>query len=135
MLIRHMLALIVTISIYHLAPVPVVGYYAVASCWSMLYITIICTIAKTRVSALLVTIETLAIATMLATYTEPVLAPESQWLYQHFARIMTLCYVAEIAVIITGAASGLKPIHICGLYIRSHCKSIFGSVRTDSVYT
>lgn len=135
MLLRHLLALIVTISVYNFAPVPGIGYYAIASCWSLLYIAVVCTIAKTRITALLVIIETLAIATMFATYTEPLLAPESQWFYDYYARIMTTYYVAEIVVIIMGAAGGFKYVHLRWLNICPHCKSIFGSVRTDSIST
>lgn len=124
-MIKNSIALLLTLAIFNLAPVPKVLSFAVAATWSFSYIAAIYFL-RPICAIPLILIESAAIFAMLITCIAEFLAPESQWFAINYERIMSTCYVAEIVVIIIGVArDGPRSVHFRRLNIFDDFLSIF----------
>ncbi len=124
MIKRHIVAFLITIAVYFIPTSTICNdflYFLVHVFLSAVYITLIYNFAKIAILPILIGIEILSIILTIPAFIYWVvvsriihLPPEialfvsskSQWFYSNFETTMLICFVAEIVVIILGAAHG-----------------------------
>jgi hypothetical protein len=122
---RYTVALLLTVCVYNFAYIPENNYfYVVASCWCLGYVVALSRF-RTRTTWMLAFIESIALFFILSSSVERNLSPESQWFNNHYADIMSYCYLSELAVIIIGGTcSGLSAINRLWVDVHNFFKSM-----------
>lgn len=101
---RHWLAFLITLAIYHL-PQHLInaeehGYFTMSAMWSLVYIYLIAQFAKTRLSAILITVEMCALSSTIIAYLQWELS--GGWFYDQHEVIIELCFLIEALITGTG---------------------------------
>lgn len=102
---KYLLTLLATVCVYHFAYIPKgVGalYFTAASYYSVAYCLFLWQFARTKATVTIMCIEAFAIAIMFASCLQFNLSLKSQWFYEHYEHIMTVCYLAELIAIMPG---------------------------------
>lgn len=110
MLKRHILSLLITISIYYLPSM----IYNVADkyLWlhnallSVIYIALIYNFAKIRLMPLLLAIETIAIMATFAACLQFDILHSKGFFYSNYEQIINACYISELIIIGVGILNG-----------------------------
>lgn len=105
---RHLSALLISIAFYF-APLSKIApdqmYFQFHSLLSIFY-SILIYQTRIREVPFLIIIECISVIYTTITYVQWHLALQSQWFYDNFENIMSVCFLAQIIVIMIGASHG-----------------------------
>ena len=105
---RHLIALLITV-LFYFAPLSKIApdemYFQFHSLLSIFY-SILIYQTRIREVPFLILIECISVIYTTITYVQWYLALRSQWFYDNFENIMSVCFLAQIIVIMIGASHG-----------------------------